>query len=54
MKIYGWIDGPFLTNNLYLYQATPLFTYSQVPSVVMEIGTTSGNFGQDFYVWSPA
>lgn len=28
-KIYGWIDGPYLTDNVYIYQESPLFTYKR-------------------------
>jgi hypothetical protein len=52
-SIYGYIDGPSLVNKVYFYQNTPLFTYSNVPAIAIEIGTTSGNYGQDFYAWSP-
>lgn len=52
--IYGYIDGPFVSNNLYFYHSTPLFVaYMQVPAVVIEIGVTSGNVGQDFNAYSP-
>ena len=52
-KIYGYIDGPVLSNKLYFYQETALFSYVQIPAVVIEIGTTANNLGQDFYSYSP-
>jgi hypothetical protein len=27
--IYGWIDGPYVTNNVYFYHQVPLFTYTK-------------------------
>lgn len=53
MQVFGWIGGQYLQDNIYLYQQTPLFTYKQVPAVLMEIGTTSGGYGQDFNAFSP-
>lgn len=32
--IYGWIDGPYVTDNLYLYHKVPLFTYTKEPAIV--------------------
>ena len=28
-KIYGWIDGPYLTDNVFIFQESPLFTYKR-------------------------
>lgn len=50
--IYGYIDGPLVKNKVYFYQQTPLFSYVQDPAAVIEIGTVSGNYGQDFYAFS--
>lgn len=52
-KIYGWIDGPYLTNNVYIFQESPLFTYKRDPALIMELGSNDGGDGQDFYVVSP-
>ena len=52
-SIYGYIDGPVLTNRLFFYQETALFGYVIVPAVVIEIGTTALGVGQDFYSYSP-
>jgi len=52
-SIYGYIDGPYLSNKVYFYQEAPQFSYVQVPAVAIEIGTTNGGHGQDFYVSSP-
>jgi hypothetical protein len=52
-SIYGYVDGPLVQNKLYFYQQTTLFGYLYVPAAVIEIGTTSGNVGQDFYASSP-
>lgn len=52
-SIYGFIDGPIVTNKVFFYQTTPLFSYVQAPAAVIEIGTTDGNYGQDFYASSP-
>jgi hypothetical protein len=51
--IYGYIDGPIVTNKIFFYQSTPLYSYVQTPAVIIEIGTTSGNYGQDYYASSP-
>lgn len=51
--IYGWIDGPYVSNNLYFYQEVPLFSYTKQPALIIEIGTTTANVGQDFNVYSP-
>ena len=53
MTAFGYIDGPYLTDNVFLYQSVPLYTYLQEPALVMEIGTSAGSHGQDFQVWSP-
>ena len=34
-SIYGYIDGPIVTNKLYFYQRTPLFSYVQPPAAVI-------------------
>ena len=52
-SIYGYIDGPYVQNKVFIYQEAPQFTYVQVPAVAIEIGTTAGGHGQDFYVSSP-
>jgi len=52
-SVYGFIDGPYLAAKVYLYQQTPQFAYVKVPAAAIEVGTTSGNYGQDFYVSSP-
>lgn len=52
-SIYGYIDGPIVKNKVYLYQESPQFSYVQVPAAIIEIGTTAGGHGQDFYVASP-
>lgn len=52
-SIYGWIDGPYVTSNVYFYHQVPLFTYTKQPAVIIEIGTTTGDVGQDFNVHSP-
>ena len=51
-SIYGFIDGPIVSNKVFFYQTTPLFSYVQAPAAVIEIGTTDGNYGQDFYASS--
>lgn len=51
--IYGWIDGPYVSDNLYFFHQVPLYSYSKNPAMVVELGTTSGNVGQDFHVFSP-
>lgn len=53
MSAFGQVGGPYLYDNLFLYTATPLYTYRQEPALVLEIGTTDGNKGQDYHVWSP-
>ena len=53
MSAFGYVDGPYLTDNIFLYQSAPLYTYLQEPALIIEIGTTSGSHGQDFQVWSP-
>lgn len=50
--IYGYIDGPYVSSNVYLYHNVPLFSYTRVPALVIEIGTTAGKVGQDFNVFS--
>lgn len=30
--IYGWIDGPYVTDNVYFYHTTPLFSYTENPA----------------------
>lgn len=52
-SIYGYIDGPIVQNKVYFYQEAPQFSYVQIPAVVIEIGTTAGGVGQDFYAASP-
>ena len=52
-SIYGYIDGPYVNNKLFFYQEAPQFTYVQIPASAIEIGTTFGGNGQDFYVSSP-
>ena len=27
--IYGWIDGPYVNDNVYIYHKVPLFTYTK-------------------------
>jgi hypothetical protein len=51
--IYGYIDGPFVSDNIYIYHNTPLFVYTRVPAIILELGTTLGDIGQDFNVYSP-
>ena len=51
--IYGWIDGPYVTDNVYFYHTVPLFSYVEDPAFAIEFGTTTGNKGQDFHVFSP-
>ena len=53
-SIYGWIDGPYVTDNVYFYHQVPLFTYTKQPAIIIELGTTAGSFGQDFNVFSPS
>lgn len=31
--IYGWIDGPYVTANVFLYHKVPLFTYTKEPAI---------------------
>ena len=52
-SLYGYIDGPFVSAKVYLYHQTPQFAYVKVPAAAIEIGTTAGSHGQDFYVASP-
>ena len=51
--IYGWIDGPYVTDNVYFYHTAPLFSYTEDAAFAIEFGTTSGDHGQDFHVFSP-
>jgi hypothetical protein len=52
-SIFGYIDGPIVTNKLYFYQQTQLLGYSTPPAGIIEIGATAGKFGQDYYASSP-
>lgn len=52
-SIFGYIDGPIATSKVYLYQQTQLLGYSTPPAGIIEIGTTAGKFGQDYYAYSP-
>lgn len=38
---------------MYIYQSVPLFAYVKIPAAVIEIGSTAGGYGQDYYVSSP-
>lgn len=52
-SIYGYIDGPIVKNKVFFYQEAPQFSYVQIPAAIIEIGTTEGGLGQDFYAASP-
>lgn len=49
--MYGHIDGPVLTNNVFFYHPTPLYTYTVSPAVAIELGATPSG-AQDFNVFS--
>lgn len=51
-KAYGYIDGPVINANLFLYHAAPSGTYSQPVCVVFDLGFIQENVGNDYIVSS--
>jgi hypothetical protein len=50
--MYGFIDGPYVTANVFYYHTTPLYTYNLAPAIILELGTAADSTVQDFNVYS--
>ena len=52
VSLYGYIDGPYVSGNVFFYHPTSLYTYNKPPAVILELGTASSSTTQDYNVFS--